>query len=1596
MSTGSVSYAPSSTGIRVKTGTTYSKGVMKSNENGYFEIAKINSTDILPDAIQQINITDTNSAQGITFYPTFVANSGTGQTMYIDLISGPLSYTPFNSAMNLTNLNATGTVSGVTLSASGGIVGVKTININNASSNALFYPTFVQNAGADKPIYTRAESLSFIPNLATLSIGNTATSGTINLGATAGGYINNPNGNITIDPTNTLNVLGNLSTTGTITGATLSGSNVYSSGNISASGTITGATFVGNGSALTGINNMNVFNSNAGSTFFPVFVGSTGAGQTMYADAISGPLSYYPSTGTLNATTFNGNATTATTATKVTLTGSNNSANYPLVLSTEATNTDGTFGLNIASNSSILCNPNAGSITINSLTSSGITLNGNMTFANGTRSIIATGGGFTVSGSVITIEGSNSPGVILKSDGVSSLTATSTGVNIIGTVTGTTFVGNGSALTNLNNMTITDTNTSSTFFPVFVGSAGAGQIMHADTSSGPLSYNPSACALTLGATSASLVVGATTGTVTIGTTAGTINVGTGFTGVINLGGTGGGYIKNPNGNITIDPTNLLSVAGNLTATETVSGLTFSATGGIVTNGTVSGVTFIGNGSALTGINNMTITDTNTSSTFFPVFVGSTGAGQIMRADTSSGPLSYNPLACALTLGATSASLVVGATTGTITVGTTMGTINVGTGFTGVINLGGTGGGTIRNPNGNITIDPLTTLTVAGNLTATGTITSSTFVTDGSALTGGQIVNNFGDVWDKKLQGVQTWNSVSISSSGQYQTACGTVGLIYMSSDFGETWISKTTVSKNWTSVSISSTGQYQTALENGGLIYLSTDFGETWDSKTTVNQNWCAISISSSGQYQTALTGGGLIYLSTDFGETWISKTTVPRNWKSVSISSTGQYQTAVVYGSGLIYMSTDFGETWNSKTTVNQNWIDVAISSTGQYQTSCEGNFYNLYISKDFGNTWDAKYFASAYSNAFQFTGVSLSGTGQFQTATACNGPEGAIYVSIDFGVTWAMKYYDGDFSGGSISISASGQYQTTCSVYIPRILVSKSLITSDAVIISDLGASYLANSPYYLTFVGSTGANQIVYTDTTNIPLTFTPSSKLLSVGGSINASSGTITGATFVGNGSQLTGLDNMWIYNNNTSSTFFPVFVGSTGAGQTMYADSISGPLSYNPSTCALTLGATGASLVVGATTGAVTVGTTMGTINVGTGFTGVINLGGTGGGYIVNARGNILIDPLTTLTVAGNLTATGTVSGATLSATGGIVATGVVSGTTFVGNGSELTGIKNISITDVSSGTFYPVFAGSTGANQTLYVDSTIGPLQYEAFNNHLIFGSTLSILTIGGTYSSGVLNIGGTSQGYIQNGFGNINITPTDTLKVVGNLTTTGTITGATFVGNGSALTRLDNMTITDLSTTYAANTKYYLTFVVSTGANQTMYADTINTPLSFTPSSNLLSVGATGIGQLTTPSICLSSSQSFSVTGTAGGNTGGNTANMYNITNPSIVYINNTIPTSGGTNTPSFLKLPLNPQDGQVYIFRNIGITGNFNSEAFIFPNTSDSITLYPTSAPGGNTGGNAFGAKTSGGAHANKMTQVKYIYNLSNRTWYSFDYIA
>ena len=326
--------------------------------------------------------------------------------------------------------------------------------------------------------------------------------------------------------------------------------------------------------------------------------------------------------------------------------------------------------------------------------------------------------------------------------------------------------------------------------------------------------------------------------------------------------------------------------------------------------------------------------------------------------------------------------------------------------------GGTSGGLVVSNDGQ-------------NWTAAGAGAATVFQTPTNLTTrtgGGGFDASFGTVaLTQRLTTPTTYpvnlRGVSLSSTGQYQSAVVMSGNIWTSSDYGVTWTSRTAPgSLGWISVSLSSTGQYQSAVVSGGHIWTSTDYGVTWTSRTSPgSNNWTGVSLSSTGQYQTAVVYGGNIWTSSDYGVSWRSRTAPGTlNWRSVSLSSTGQYQSVVIQ-SGNIWTSSDYGVSWSSRATA-LNWFSVSLSSTGQYQSAVVYTTGNIWTSSDFGVTWTSR------ATALSWYSVSLSSTGQYQTAAVTG--TGSIWTSSDYGVTWMSRVTSQDWF--SVSLSSTGQYQT------------------------------------------------------------------------------------------------------------------------------------------------------------------------------------------------------------------------------------------------------------------------------------------------------------------------------------------------------------------------------------------------------------------------------------------------------------------------------------------------------------------------------------------------------------------------------------------
>jgi hypothetical protein len=240
-------------------------------------------------------------------------------------------------------------------------------------------------------------------------------------------------------------------------------------------------------------------------------------------------------------------------------------------------------------------------------------------------------------------------------------------------------------------------------------------------------------------------------------------------------------------------------------------------------------------------------------------------------------------------------------------------------------------------------------------------------------------------------------------------------------------------------------------INNPGFTFLpmniSGNFGSTWLLQSTsipADEIWSSLAISASGQYQTAVSGTtGNIYCSTNYGASWsLKKEVASYPAVCIAMSASGQYQTAA-YKTGSVYKSNDYGSSWGLVIILKDVPLtSVAMSASGQYQTATINVWHDMYIfyppyfSNDYGSNWSPSKFTG---EAWGVLDVAMSASGQYQTAAGKYTTDiCTILISSDYGASWTDIYAGSNFPKTfySVAVSASGQYQTAVysdgSVYI------------------------------------------------------------------------------------------------------------------------------------------------------------------------------------------------------------------------------------------------------------------------------------------------------------------------------------------------------------------------------------------------------------------------------------------------------------------------------------------------------------------------------------------------------------------------------------
>ena len=134
-------------------------------------------------------------------------------------------------------------------------------------------------------------------------------------------------------------------------------------------------------------------------------------------------------------------------------------------------------------------------VRTSSLVVSGVSTLGTVVVGGATTQLIVVGdarvtGILTVGSSSITLNGSTN--IINVGNGV---TINSSGINVTGVITATSFVGNGSGLTGAGSTVADDTTTNQTFYPIFTQTT-SGTITASKVSTTKLNFNPSTGSVT--------------------------------------------------------------------------------------------------------------------------------------------------------------------------------------------------------------------------------------------------------------------------------------------------------------------------------------------------------------------------------------------------------------------------------------------------------------------------------------------------------------------------------------------------------------------------------------------------------------------------------------------------------------------------------------------------------------------------------------------------------------------------------------------------------------------------------------------------------------------------------------------------------------------------------------------------------------------------------------------------------------------------------------------------------------------------------------------------------------------------------------------
>ena len=260
----------------------------------------------------RIALTNDNSSG--TFYIPFSNGTGTSQQLYLDSVTGPLTYVPLSGVLSVPgNINCGGTGFFQTLKIAGypGITG-PVFSVTDVNASGLVQPAG-NNIDRGLQYYWGNTGSAQTPLL------EEGMSHFLNLGQSSGG-------GFAFHNTRSAGYLGAADNTKTLL-------QIDSSANAYFYGNVTAPTFIGalNGNATTATNatnatNINLTPNNTSGIYYIPFASSESGSNQLYTDNIFGPLTYNPNTSILGVSGIT--AATATFSGQVTAASFNATSDY--------------------------------------------------------------------------------------------------------------------------------------------------------------------------------------------------------------------------------------------------------------------------------------------------------------------------------------------------------------------------------------------------------------------------------------------------------------------------------------------------------------------------------------------------------------------------------------------------------------------------------------------------------------------------------------------------------------------------------------------------------------------------------------------------------------------------------------------------------------------------------------------------------------------------------------------------------------------------------------------------------------------------------------------------------------------------------------------------------------------------------------------------------------------------------------------------------------------------------------------------------------------------------------------------------------------